>query len=83
MRDKIVERIRRHLNAKDPGRYAPVFELLFKLEARLPPATQSLTREQHKIFKYWSVDGFDWSLPDDTQLLDIYELVMRRFATQR
>ena len=82
MRDKIVERIARFLDPRDFGRYGSVIELLFKLEAGLP-TVPPLTRNQKKIFANWDVTSFDFDALADDQLLDIYELVMRRYAVQR
>jgi hypothetical protein len=82
MRDLIVERICLYLDARDAGRYAPVFELLFKLEAGLPTMAP-FTREQKKLFSGWSAEHYDFDKLTDVQLLDVNDLVQRRYATQR
>lgn len=82
MRQLVIESIQRFLDPRDFGRYGLVLERLFKLEAGLLTMAP-LTREQKKLFKGWSVEGYDFDRLSDIQLLDINNMVQRRSAIQR
>lgn len=82
MRQLVIDSIKHFLDPHDKGRYGPVLQLLFKLEAGLPTMAP-LSRAQSKIYAEWTAEGYHFYRLNDQQLLDINNMVQRRFAIQR
>ena len=82
LRTKIIDRMTALLSTNDPGRFGTVHKQLFKASIGLSPIAD-LSKAQEKAFKAWDPLVFDLATLPIEQLVDLFELTVRRFAVQR